>query len=56
MLAAFPELGRPRDDLQAGVRSFKLRRFQHILFYRLEAKEMTLLRLLHGARDQVRNL
>lgn len=56
MLAAFPELGRPRNDLRAGVRSFKLRRFQHILFYRLEAKEMTLLRLLHGARDQVRNL
>ncbi|NOT42934.1 MAG: type II toxin-antitoxin system RelE/ParE family toxin [Alphaproteobacteria bacterium] len=56
MLSAFPELGRPRDDLRTGVRSFKLRRFQHILFYRLDAQEMALLRLLHGARERRRNL
>jgi toxin ParE1/3/4 len=56
MLAAFPEIGRPRDDLRPGVRSFKIRRFQHILFYRLDPEGMTLLRVLHGARDQRRNL
>ncbi|MFM9862372.1 MAG: type II toxin-antitoxin system RelE/ParE family toxin [Micropepsaceae bacterium] len=56
MLSALPEVGRPRDDLRPGVRSFKLRRFQHILFYRLDAGEMTLLRLLHGAREQRRSL
>jgi toxin ParE1/3/4 len=54
MLGAFPELGRPREELRPGLRSFKLRRFPHILFYKLDDEGVTLLRLLHGARDQTR--
>ena len=56
MPSAFPELGRPRDELRPNLRSFKLRRFQHILFYRLDHEGMTLLRLLHGARDHGRTI
>jgi toxin ParE1/3/4 len=51
LLAAFPEVGRPRDELRPGIRSFRLRRFHHVLFYRLNRDSVVLLRLLHGARD-----
>lgn len=51
LLAAFPEIGRPREELRSGIRSFRLRRFRHVLFYRLDHDSVVLLRLLHGARD-----
>jgi toxin ParE1/3/4 len=51
LLAAFPEVGRPRDELRPGIRSFRLRRFRHVLFYRFNHDRVVLLRLLHGARD-----
>lgn len=51
LLAAFPEIGRPREELRPGVRSFRLRRFRHVLFYRLTQDSIVLLRFLHGARD-----
>jgi toxin ParE1/3/4 len=51
LLAAFPELGRGRDDLRAGVRSFRVRKFRFVLFYRVAEDNLVLLRLLHGARD-----
>jgi toxin ParE1/3/4 len=51
LLAAFSEIGRPRDDLRPGIRSFRLRRFRHIVFYRRTDDEIVLLRILHGARD-----
>jgi toxin ParE1/3/4 len=51
LLSAFPEIGRPREELRPGVRSFRLRRFRHVLFYRLDQDRVVLLRLLHGARD-----
>ena len=56
LLAAFPEVGRPRDELRAGVRSFKLRRFQHIIFYRVAGDVIELLRLLHTSRNVGREL
>jgi plasmid stabilization system protein ParE len=56
LLAAFPEIGRPRDELRPGVRSFRLRRFRHLLFYRLTQDSIVLLRFLHGARDIQRDL
>lgn len=49
-LAAFPQLGRLRPELGQGVRSFRLRGFAQILFYRQTADRIVLLRLLHGAR------
>jgi toxin ParE1/3/4 len=51
LLSAFPQLGRVRNELRAGVRSFGVRRFPYILFYRLADGDLVLLRLLHGARD-----
>ncbi len=51
LLIEFPGLGRPRDELRAGVRSFRVRRFRHLIFYRVTADAIVLLRILHGARD-----
>lgn len=49
-LTAFPRLGRLRPELGPGIRSFRLRGFAQILFYRQTANRIVLLRLLHGAR------
>jgi toxin ParE1/3/4 len=54
LLTIFPELGRARGNLGPGVRSFRVRRFRHVLFYRLETDAIVLLRLLHGARRVTR--
>jgi toxin ParE1/3/4 len=51
LLAIFPELGRLREELRPGIRSYRLPRFQQILLYRLSDDVVILLRLLHGARD-----
>jgi plasmid stabilization system protein ParE len=51
LLAAFPSFGRPRDVLRAGVRPYRLPRFQYIVIYRHEDDTIMFLRLLHGARD-----
>jgi plasmid stabilization system protein ParE len=32
LLASFPEIGRPRNELRADVRSFRVRGFRHIIF------------------------
>jgi toxin ParE1/3/4 len=50
LLARFPEIGRAREELKPGIRSFRVRRFRHLLFYRLAGKDLVLLRILHGAR------
>jgi len=50
LLAAFPELGRPRGEIGKGVRSIRLRAFGHLVFYRIDGETLMLLRLLHGAR------
>jgi plasmid stabilization system protein ParE len=44
LLGAFPGIGRPRDELRAGVRSFKLRSFPHLIFYRMADEAVVLLR------------
>lgn len=51
LLASFPELGRPRHELRADVRSFRLREFRHLVFYRLAGDAIVLLRIVHGARE-----
>jgi len=50
-LHVFPEVGRRRDEVRLGVRSLRVRPFQHVLFYRQVANELIVLRLIHGARD-----
>jgi toxin ParE1/3/4 len=51
LLAAFPEIGRPRPEIGLGLRSFRVRRFRHLIFYRLEPGALVLLRILHGAQN-----
>jgi toxin ParE1/3/4 len=51
LLALFPSSGRQRSELGAGLRSRRLRRFPHLVFYRQASDAILLLRLLHGARN-----
>ncbi len=51
LLALFPDIGRVRSELGPGVRSIRLQRFRHVVFYRRSDGTLVLLRLLHGARD-----
>ena len=51
LLAAFPDIGRPREELGFGLRSFRPQGFQTIIFYRRNDDAVVLLRLLHGARS-----
>jgi toxin ParE1/3/4 len=48
-LADFPGLGRSRDELGPGLRSFPAGNY--VLFYRATAEAIDLVRVLHGARD-----
>lgn len=49
MLAENPALGRSRDELAPGVRSFAVGNY--LLFYRAAPEVVELVRILHGARD-----
>jgi toxin ParE1/3/4 len=51
LIADFPQAGRVRDDIDGVVRSFRVAGFAHLVFYDFENDRVTLLRLLHGARD-----
>ena len=48
-LASMPELGRPREELSSGLRSFPVGRY--IIFYRKSKSGVEIVRVLHGARD-----
>jgi toxin ParE1/3/4 len=48
-LQEFPKLGRSRDELQDGLCSFPQGNF--IVFYRIRAGQVIVLRVLHAARD-----
>ena len=48
-LVAFPQLGRTRDEVQPGLRSLLAR--NHLIFYRLQAAEIQVIRILHGSID-----
>jgi toxin ParE1/3/4 len=48
-LARFPRLGRARDELAPGVRSWVVG--DYLIYYRIEADVVIVLRILHGARD-----
>jgi toxin ParE1/3/4 len=50
LLGDFPQMGRVRRNLRAGLRSFRVRGFQYVIFYRVMADEIILMRILHGAR------
>ncbi|HEV2948179.1 MAG TPA: type II toxin-antitoxin system RelE/ParE family toxin [Gemmataceae bacterium] len=47
--ARSPLMGRPRDDLVPGLRSFAVD--SYVIFYRLASDTIEILRVLYGARD-----
>ena len=47
--AQFPLMGRPRDDLVPGLRSFVVS--SYVIFYRPIGDTIEVLRVLHGSRD-----
>ena len=49
LLSHFPEMGRARDELAPGVRSVLVK--PYVLFYRVTATAVEILRILHGAQD-----
>jgi toxin ParE1/3/4 len=48
-LAMFPDAGRTRDELAPGLRSFPVG--GHVIFYMPGAEAISIVRILHGARD-----
>jgi len=48
-LASHPNMGRPRDELEEGLRSFPVGRY--VIFYRVMPKGIEIVRVLHGSRD-----
>ncbi len=51
LLAENPGVGSQRPELGEGVRSFPLRRFKYLIFYRYDEAVVRHLRFIHGARD-----
>ncbi len=50
LLARFPHMGRSREELRPGLRSFGVGRY--VIYYRVLGEEhMEAVRLLHSARD-----
>lgn len=49
-LKEFPHRGTPRDDLVEGLRTLSFER-RIVIAYRVEGAEVTVLRVLDGARD-----
>lgn len=54
MLARLPKLGRRREELAPGLRSFAVGPF--VVFYRVVRNGIEVIRVLHGARDIASNL
>ena len=48
-LAAWPEIGRQREELSPRLRSLVVG--QHVIFYRPMENGIEIVRVLHGARD-----
>ncbi|HEY9834602.1 MAG TPA: type II toxin-antitoxin system RelE/ParE family toxin [Stenomitos sp.] len=48
-LAAFPDMGRKRDDLLEGLHCFPVK--SYVLFYRRTQEGIEIFRILHGRRD-----
>jgi toxin ParE1/3/4 len=48
-LASHPDMGRSRDELEEGLRSFPVGRY--VIFYRVIPEGVEIARVLHGSRD-----
>lgn len=49
MLAQFPNMGRQRNELLTGLRSFPVK--PYIIFYRIFLEKVEIVRVLHQSRD-----
>ena len=49
LLAQHPHIGRRRDDLRSGLRSFPVG--DYAILYRIDDEDVLILHVLHGARD-----
>lgn len=49
LISEFPQLGRERNELMEGMRSFPWKRY--IIFYSVKGETIEVFRVLHGARD-----
>ncbi|SRR6266404_4187398 len=48
-LLEFPEMGRRRDELRQGLRSFPIKKY--VVFYFVTEDRVKIVRVLHGSRD-----
>lgn len=48
-LALMPEMGRKRDELFSGIRSFPVKRY--VIFYRFRKDQVEIVRVLNAYRD-----
>ncbi|QDT63689.1 type II toxin-antitoxin system RelE/ParE family toxin [Calycomorphotria hydatis] len=46
-----PAIGTPCEELIAGLRSMTIRRYPYVLYYLQHDDEITIIRILHAARD-----
>jgi toxin ParE1/3/4 len=49
LLGEYPYMGRSRDDLRAGLRSFPAG--QYVIIYRVEDENVLILHVVRGSRD-----
>jgi toxin ParE1/3/4 len=49
-----PEIGRARDELSPGLRSYQVE--QHVIDYRISSSGVRVVRILHGKMDAARHL
>jgi len=49
LLSQFPRMGRPRDDLRPGLRSFPVG--QYVIIYTIEGADVEILHVFHGRQD-----
>ena len=54
MVGHNPEFGEPCDEIRPGLRFTLVGNY--VIYYRLEAKQVLIVRVLHGARDRDRLL
>ncbi len=49
LLASNPYIGRNRDDLRPGLRSFTVSKY--VIIYRIDGDDVLILHVFHGSRD-----
>jgi toxin ParE1/3/4 len=52
LLGEFPDAGWPSDDIAPGVKCFPAG--EYLIYYRRARKHTDILRIIHGAREQMR--